>query len=113
MSKSIESKLVMWVPDTQRRANGVLVLNVHKYRHDMHGALWYSRFALTSDASLAAVGSDEGSLLVYDVDRDGPPRRLHAPAFRSTVRQVAFSPNDTAVVACCDDGSIWCFTRKV
>jgi len=90
--------------------------------------IWYVRFGMSFGDQLVACGNQEGHILVWDLlaqekDRGSsytsPPTRpcsrimaklVHSKN-KSTVRQVAFSPDGKFLVAVCDDGSVWRWDR--
>jgi polycomb protein EED len=110
MTKSIESKCVLWKPDTRRRPNSVAHLRTYPYDA---GKLWYMRFGLTSDLTTMAVGCEDGRIFLFDVDSGGRGyQELKHDKMRSTVRSVRFSSDDRFLVACCDDGTVWVFEHS-
>lgn len=109
MSKSIECKCILWKPDTRRRSNSVALLRTYPYSE---GKLWYVRMGFNADYSVMGVGSDEGSIFLFDVDAGGDSyQELTNDLMRSVVRTVQFSQCGEYLACCCDDGSLWCFRR--
>lgn len=64
VSKSTDSKLLMWAPDTLTGADAVMVLSEFEMR-DAH--VWFMRGAVSPDASLLACGNEKATLHVWEL----------------------------------------------
>jgi len=134
LSKSSYDSIILWQPKevertsckigsaTQMPPDEVIVLRTFSFEHG--GSLWFHRFTVDPTCRLMAIGNTKGEVYVWslDTERDPPHRtRLERdPPDRTsvstgssrkrkthTIRNIAFSPRGSVLVACTDIGEVY------
>lgn len=115
VTKSIESKLVLWKPDVRRRKDAVVVCRSYLYET---GKQWFARFGVNAECTLLCIGGDRGGLSLFELSSSPasatvkPVQRLATPNTTKQIRSVKFSPNSEYIVAGGDDGILWCYKKQ-
>jgi polycomb protein EED len=120
LSKSTGGTVVLWKPEFtrtlrhgtskpthQRLPNEVIALREFTINKC---DVWYIRFDTNVDCRMLAIGNTVGEIKVWEID-DNLKKKcmtlLVQPAWASTVRMVAFSPDSKCLIASCDDATLW------
>lgn len=68
--------------------------------------VWYVRFGTNSDCSMLAIGSKVGDLRLFHIDSRNYYNFINFNA-QFTIRHITFSPDDSSLIAVCDDSVVW------
>ena len=94
------------------RSNEVITYHTFEFED---GELWFVRFGIDHYQKLMAVGSQSGTVYIWNLDVEDP-MNIQRGAFthqkcKSPVRHATFSRDGNVLIVVCDDASIWRWDR--
>jgi polycomb protein EED len=103
LSKSVEDVIELWLPDYGSREvssnpppSDLKLLWSYKYKD---ADSWYMRFAVDPAGRTLAVGTTEGQVYIWDIDKSDLDPIVRSVKGGRLVRSLAFSPDGKILVA--------------
>lgn len=124
LSKSCENSIVCWkpgkmndfenVPGAKTGADASAASIIHRFDYKKC-EIWFIRFALDFGHKVMALGNQNGTTFVWEMDVTDPGQTkcstLVHPKCATAIRQTSFSRNGDVLICVCDDGTIWRWDR--